>query len=326
MSDFAQYLTAPMLMILGLVVGVAVVVATDAARARSPKVRIAARLHDVLDRQMSAGDLPLAQTQADVFMARKTGLRGAIIARFDDLSANIGGPKSVRLLLILTGASGFAVAIAAPRLLPVGPLEAAIAGFAIGAIVFYVGQGEMRRRWMIGFLDQLVEAVELLTRSVRAGNAVPAAIRMVSEELGAPVGPVFGRIADEDELGIELRRSLRAAAHRVALPDFHFLAVALVIQRETGGQLGESLDNLHLVLRKRKEARLKIQALTSEGRMSAIIVGVIPFLAAGAVYFINPAQMMLLLEPGLGQTMLMIAGGLLGVGFLTVRWMVKARP
>jgi Flp pilus assembly protein TadB len=198
--------------------------------------------------------------------------------------------------------------------------------FGAAFAAFLIVRGEMRRRWMIAFLDLLVEAVELLTRSVRAGYAVPAAIRMVGKEIQAPVGPVFARIADEDDLGIEMRQALRNAAQRVALPDFTFLAIAMVIQRETGGQLGDSLDNLHMVLRKRKEARLKVQALTAEGRMSANIVGAIPFVAFGGVYMLNPEQTMRLFEPGLGQTMLFAAGAMLTIGLVIVRWIVKAQP
>jgi Flp pilus assembly protein TadB len=257
---------------------------------------------------------------------KRRGLKGAVAGWFADTSANIGGPKAMRLLFAISLVVGLGVAfvilaIARP---PVPTAVAIWLGSTLGA--FLIVRGEMRRRWMIAFLDLLVEAVELLTRSVRAGYAVPAAIRMVGKEIQAPVGPVFARIADEDDLGIEMRQALRNAAQRVALPDFTFLAIAMVIQRETGGQLGDSLDNLHMVLRKRKEARLKVQALTAEGRMSANIVGAIPFVAGGGVYMLNPEQTMRLFEPGLGQTMLFGAGAMLGIGLVIVRWIVKAQP
>jgi Flp pilus assembly protein TadB len=299
----------------------------DHRAAHSPAARTAARLAAMAARGQ-AGEVGAAAAllDADVFNVRRRGLKGAVTGWFADTSANIGGPKAMRLLFAVSLAAGVGVAVLIVSIArPSAPVALAI---WLGATVaaFLIVRGEMRRRWMIAFLDLLVEAVELLTRSVRAGYAVPAAIRMVGKEIQAPVGPVFARIADEDDLGIEMRQALRNAAQRVALPDFTFLAIAMVIQRETGGQLGDSLDNLHMVLRKRKEARLKVQALTAEGRMSANIVGAIPFVAGGGVYMLNPEQTMRLFEPGLGQTMLFGAGAMLGVGLVIVRWIVKAQP
>jgi Flp pilus assembly protein TadB len=318
----------PLLPLLGgLGLGLALALWLDHRAAHSPAARTAARLAAMAARGQ-AGDIGAgaAVLDADVFNVRRRGLRGAVAGWFADTSANIGGPKAMRLLMGISIVAGVAVAVlivslARPAL---ATALAAWLGATVGA--FLIARGEMRRRWTIAFLDLLVEAVELLTRSVRAGYAVPAAIRMVGKEIRAPVGPVFARIADEDDLGIEMRQALRNAAQRVALPDFTFLAIAMVIQRETGGQLGDSLDNLHAVLRKRKEARLKIQALTAEGRMSANIVGAIPFVAGAGVYMLNPEQTMRLLEPGLGQTMLFGAGAMLGVGLVVVRWIVKAQP
>lgn len=322
----AQLQTAPVLIALALVVGLAFVLVLDARLRNSPRARTSARLDAMLSHALGGDEAASAVQDADVFAVRKKGLRGAILRWIDQTAANIGGRRALNALFAIAGvAGGGAAAFAA--LGPGMPAAQALGvGAGAGLLAFWVARGEMRRRWMISFLDQLVEGVELLTRSVRAGYAVPAAIRMVGREIGAPVGPVFAQIADEDDLGVDMRRALRSAARRVDLPDFTFLAIAMVIQRETGGQLGDSLDNLHMVLRKRKEARLKVQALTAEGRMSAMIVGAIPFVAGVGVYLLNPDQTMKLFQPGLGQTMLTVAGGMLTTGLLVIRWMVKAQP
>jgi Flp pilus assembly protein TadB len=315
----------PLLAALGL--GLLLVLWLDHRATHGPKARTALRLAAMAARgQAGEAGAGAAVLDADVFNVRRRGLRGAVAGWFADTSANIGGPKAMRLLFSLSIATGLGVAILLVAFVqPSAPtLLSAWLGASFAA--FLIVRGEMRRRWMIAFLDLLVEAVELLTRSVRAGYAVPAAIRMVGKEIQAPVGPVFARIADEDDLGIEMRQALRNAAQRVALPDFTFLAIAMVIQRETGGQLGDSLDNLHMVLRKRKEARLKLQALTAEGRMSANIVGAIPFIAFAGVYMLNPEMTSRLFEPGLGQTMLFGAGAMLSIGLIVVRWIVKAQP
>jgi Flp pilus assembly protein TadB len=310
-----------------LALGLGVVAALDHRATNGPKARTEARLAAMAAR--TGGGRPgqgAAQMDADVFIARRRGLRGHVMGWIADTADGIGGRRALLNAALIAVAAGLAVAGAA-RAVAGAHATTMLALWAAGsAIAFHLVLGEMRRRWTIAFLDLLVEAVELLTRTVRAGYAVPAAIRMVGREIAAPVGPVFARIADEDDIGIEMRSALRGAARRIDLPDFTFLAIAMVIQRETGGQLGDSLDNLHLVLRKRKEARLKIQALTAEGRMSAMIVGAIPFVAGGGVYLLNPEQTGLLFEPGLGQTMMAFAAGMMGVGFVVIRWMVKPRP
>jgi len=325
-SALIDALTGPALIVIALAVGAAFVIALDARLRNSPRARTAARLDAMLSHAMGGEETGAAALDADVFSVRKVGLRGATIRWLDRTAANIGGRKALRTLFAIAAITGLGAGTFAALGPGMAPAHALGVGAAAGLLAFWVVQGEMRRRWMISFLDQLVEGVELLTRSVRAGYAVPAAIRMVGKEIGAPVGPVFSQIGDEDYLGVDMRQALRSAARRVDLPDFTFLAIAMVIQRETGGQLGDSLDNLHMVLRKRKEARLKVQALTAEGRMSAIIVGAIPFVAGAGVYLLNPEQTMKLFQPGLGQTMLMGAGGMLTTGLLVIRWMVKAKP
>lgn len=322
----AAFLAGPFPILALLATAAAGVLWYDWRLRNSPAARTVARLTALSTRAVSGAEQASAAVEADVFLATRRGLRGAVLGWLGDISANIGGRRTLRILFALAAVVGVAAFYGARTVAGLTPLTAALAGLAGAVAAFWVVQAELRRRWMIAFLDQLVEAVELLTRSVRAGYAVPAAIRMVGKEVGAPVGTVFGQIADEDDLGIEMREALRNAARRVDLPDFTFLAIAMVIQRETGGQLGDSLDNLHMVLRKRKEARLKVQALTAEGRMSAIIVGAIPFVAGAGVYFMNPEQTALLFRPGTGQTMLTVAGGLMAVGMVIIRWMVKARP
>lgn len=323
--DAGALLSGPLPYIAALLVAATGVLLLDGAMKNSPRARTAARIAAMSARAQAGGE-ETADAEAEVFFARRRGVLGVVGGWLADVSANIGGRATLRNLFVLAALVGTGLAIAGRAVAGLGPLEAVALGLLGGAGAFYVVQAELRRRWMIAFLDQLADAVELLTRSVRAGYAVPAAIRMVGREVGPPVGDVFGQIADEDDLGIEMREALRHAAHKVNLPDFTFLAIAMVIQRETGGQLGDSLDNLHTVLRKRKEARLKLQALTAEGRMSAIIVGAIPFVAGAGVYAMNPEQTSLLFEPGTGRTMLGAAGGLMLVGMLIVRWMVKARP
>lgn len=320
-------LTAPALIVALLAAVSVIVIIIDRAQANSPKARLFTRLDAIMNRFVNAETVVNTRIEHQrIFRQRPRGVIAGIRQRLANLSINVGGRKALGILLAVTVLAGLGGAFMSSRFLGFPPAVDALIGIGGGAAVFRMLRGEMQRRWMIRFLDQLVEAVELLGRSVRSGYSAPAAIRMVGKEIGEPVGPIFTQISDEDDLGIDLRLALRSAAARVGLPDFTFLIVALVMQRETGGQIAESLDNLHFVLRKRREARIKIRALTAEGRMSANVVAAIPFATAGMLWMMNPDQFTPMLEPGLGQTMMLIAGGLLAIGIAITRWMVNARP
>lgn len=320
-------LTAPAMIVALLAVVALLVIVVDRAQANSPKARLHARLDALMNRFVSAETTVNTRIEHQrIFRERPRGVIAGLRQRLADLSVNVGGRKQLFILLVVTAVAGLGGAFLSARFLGLAPAMDALIGLGGAAAVFRMLRGEMQRRWMIRFLDQLVEAVELLGRSVRSGYSAPAAIRMVGKEIGEPVGPIFTQISDEDDLGIDLRLALRSAAGRVGLPDFTFLIVALVMQRETGGQIAESLDNLHFVLRKRREARIKIKALTAEGRMSANVVAAIPFATAGMLWMMNPDQFTPMFEPGPGQTMMLIAGGLLTTGILVTRWMVNARP
>jgi Flp pilus assembly protein TadB len=301
----------------------AAVLAADWLRGASPRARAQARLGQVLRRAaVSHDDEPEG---GSLFLAQRRGLRGRLSAWLAELSIGVGGASGLRLLW--GGAAGSAIAgtVVASGALGLPAPMAAGAGLGAGFVGFRAIEAQLRRRWSIAFLDQLVEAVELMTRSVRSGFTPGAAIRIVSAELGAPVGPVFARIADEDELGVDLRQSLRRAARRVRLPDFSFLAVALILQRETGGQLADTLDGLHLMLRRRRETRLKLHALTSEGRMSATILSLLPFVAGAGVAIASPDEFARLFTTPLGERMLAVGGAMLAVGVAVMRWMAAPR-
>lgn len=322
----ASHLVAVGLMLGALVAGLAALWVIDALAGARPRARLNQRLAEVMSRvstRIADAEAPGARS---MFLAQRRGLRGRLALWLADLSIAIGGAGPFRALIGITFAAAAAGAVAASALVGLPAPVAALAGAAVGAVAFNMARAEMRRRWAVAFLDRMVDAVELLARSVRSGFTPGAAIRIVSREIDAPVGPVFGRIADEDELGLDLRVSLRRAAARIGLSDFNFLAVALIMQRETGGQLADTLDNLHLMLRKRREARLRIAALTSQGRTSAMILGVLPFVAGAGVAMTAPDQFALLFTPGLGQTLVTTGLGLLIVGALVMRWMVTPRP
>ncbi len=135
------------------------------------------------------------------------------------------------------------------------------------------------------------EAVDLIVRALRAGLPIQEAIANVARDIKDPVGTIFKRAQQEIHLGVPLETALWRVAKTVRTDEFNFLIVALSIQRETGGNLAETLSNLADVLRKRAQMKLKIRAMSSESKASAYIVGSLPFVVFSLVYMINPSYM-----------------------------------
>jgi Flp pilus assembly protein TadB len=236
---------------------------------------------------------------------------------------HLGGARTVNLLALGAAATALVTAV----------LLAAVAGFALTtSLVGGLGVGlggallvlrELDRRWQIAFLENFNDAIDLIIRAVRSGIPVNEAIRQAGGEVNEPVCGEFRRIADSIDLGVDMRDALRGAADRVSLPDFDFFVVCLVLQRETGGQLTDTLEGLTHILRRRKEIRLKVRALTAEGRMTAMIVGALPLVVAGLMYMLDPDHIMRLTQPGLGRGMLYYGLGSMAVGVLVINQLTR---
>lgn len=173
------------------------------------------------------------------------------------------------------------------------------------------------------FLRSFPEAIDLIVRGLRSGLPVSESIVQVATELPEPVSSVFTNISNTMKLGVPLEKALLETAKRLELREFYFFTTSIVLQRETGGNLSEILNNLSDVLRSRFMMKMKIHAITSEARASSVIIGSLPFIVAGAVMFLSPKYLRPLIdEPG-GNQALMVAFGMLGFGLWTMRRMAR---
>jgi len=137
------------------------------------------------------------------------------------------------------------------------------------------------------FTKQFPEAMDLMVRGLKSGLPVNECISNVAKEMSAPTGVEFQKITDAMRLGKQLEEALWETADRLDTPDFKFFVISLVVQRETGGNLAETLGNLSNILRSRQAMKLKVRALSSEAKASAWIVGLLPFIMLGAILAIN---------------------------------------
>jgi tight adherence protein B len=159
----------------------------------------------------------------------------------------------------------------------------------IGGPHFVVGK--MIKRRLAKFNTNFPDAIELMVRGLRSGLPITETLGIVAGEVIGPVGVEFRMVTDKMKIGRTMESALQDTADRLGTPEFQFFVITLAIQRETGGNLAETLSNLSDVLRKRAQMKLKIRAMSSESKASAYIVGSLPFIVFGLVYMINPHYM-----------------------------------
>ena len=161
--------------------------------------------------------------------------------------------------------------------------------FGVGGPHFVIGR--MIKKRVAKFNTNFPDAIELMVRGLRSGLPITETLGIVAGEIPGPVGVEFRMVADKMKIGRTMEAALQDTADRLGTPEFQFFVITLAIQRETGGNLAETLSNLADVLRKRAQMKLKIRAMSSESKASAYIVGSLPFVVFGLVYMINPRYM-----------------------------------
>jgi tight adherence protein B len=182
-----------------------------------------------------------------------------------------------------------------------------------------------RSRRLKAFAAQLPDALEMLSRGLRSGQSMVFGFSMVANEMPTPISKEFGRVFEEQNLGISLEESLRGMANRIPNLDLKFFVTAVVLQRQTGGDLAEILDKIGSLIRDRFRIWGQIQALTGEGRLSGVILLGLPFVLFLAVYQLNPAYLMTLFTDPLGKQMLGIAVFMQILGALCIRKIVNIK-
>jgi tight adherence protein B len=213
--------------------------------------------------------------------------------------------------------AGFLLSKTNPVLLIV--LAVAIAGTPL---LWLLRQANQRRK---AFEDKLPEALDHISRALRAGQSLTSAMGSVGKEFPDPIGQEFKTVFDEISFGISFKDAIGQLAERVKSNDLNFFVISLMIQHETGGNLTELLDSLAKTIRERFKLRGKISTLSSEGRTSALVLGSMPFILTGVLMLVNPGYISMLWTTPQGRNLLLIAGVLMTVGFLVLDRMTKIK-
>ena len=183
--------------------------------------------------------------------------------------------------------------------------------FAIGFII---------KRRLAKFNSNFPDAIELMVRGLRSGLPITETMGIVASEIIGPVGVEFRMVVDKMKIGRTMEAALQDTADRLGTPEFQFFVITLAIQRETGGNLAETLSNLADVLRKRAQMKLKIRAMSSESKASAYIVGALPFVVFTMVWMINPTYMQ-----GFFTDQRLMVAGMFGLVWMSIGGFIMAK-
>jgi tight adherence protein B len=203
------------------------------------------------------------------------------------------------------------------------PLLAAIGAGAVTGVLplFYVLNAKRKR--MSRFEQQLPDALDLMGRALRAGHAFPGALKMVGDEMPEPVAGEFRTTFDELNYGISLHDALKNQATRLPSDDLRYFIIAVLIQRETGGNLTELLDSISALIRARLRLMGTIRVLSAEGRFSAWILGILPFALSAILNIINPKFMSILWTDPTGLKMLWTMMVIMVIGIFWMRRVIR---
>ena len=215
---------------------------------------------------------------------------------------------SIVLFYLISGFMGWGRIIAVPLSIMVG----------LGLPHFVTGI--MGNRRIKKFIGNFPEAIDTMCRGIRSGLPITESIGAVGREMPDPIGIEFHRISDGVRMGKSLEDAMWEVARRIDTPEFRFLIIAMAIQKETGGNLAETLGNLADLIRKRRQLRLKIKAMSSEAKASAMIIGSLPFIMFLLLLIVNPAYVMVLIDHTGGRILLGI-----GITWMTMGWLVMLK-
>lgn len=239
-----------------------------------------------------------------------------IAASLERLLEQAGLPWTARG--VVYSAVGFGIVAASLAWLVTASPSATMVALLLGGLVPLLHVKRKRAARLRKVEEQLPETIDLLGRSIRAGHSVFNGLRLVAEEGSDPIASEFRRVFDEQRYGMPLEESLLGLARRLDLVDVRVMVVAILIQREVGGNLAEILDKLSSLIRTRFHLRRQLQVYTAQGRLSGVVLGALPIAMGGIIFMMSPEYILPLFQLPAGRMMLFAAVGMQLVGYFWI--------
>jgi len=265
-------------------------------------------------RQISYSDVALLDN-----LFRKVGFTRRLRSTIAQANSSWTVGRLIATTLLIFAVSAWLATVLVPS---------AILGLTLAAglaLLPYISVVVQRRRRLHKFEETLPDAIDLMSRGLRAGHSVGATIEMVSQEVADPTGSEFRKTFEQQNFGLPFREALEDLARRVPLPDLQFMVTAILVQKETGGNLAEILDKTGNVIRERARLKGQLQVYTAQGRLTSWILGLLPFIMFVLLSLVNPNYTRVLVEDPLGQQLVMVGMALMVLGFYVIRRIVDIK-
>jgi tight adherence protein B len=284
----------------------------------------ARRLGAVRMRHSDSADVKVEQQMKKAVAARRPLVMSAKaqMSRMDRLRLRMQQTgKHWTVKQYFSASAGIAVVVFGIMLVRGYPLSLALPiGVVAGLGLPHFAIGYLIKKRITKFTSSFPDAIDLLVRGLRSGLPVSETLGVVAREIPGPVGEEFKLVTEKIRIGKAMEDALQDTAERLGTPEFQFFVITLAIQRETGGNLSETLNNLADVLRKRAQMKLKIRAMSSESKASAYIVGSLPFFVFGMISWVNPGYL-----AGFYYEPRLIIAGLVGAVWMSIGVFIMAK-
>ena len=295
-------------------------------RPKESQKQLQARFASVLAKPTATGQLNV------IALSEAPGLGG----RFEQLLSKYGYTEQIAQLLGAAGSKrsvgsfaslsiGIALACGALAHVLVTMLAITVTAFLIGAVLPYCALLIRRSRRTLAFNTALPDAIDLMARALRAGHSVSSSLELVGEQSVAPVGAEFLQVFQQQQCGIPFREALLQMGARVPSQDLKFLITAILVQKETGGDLTEILTRTTHVIRERVRIEAEVKVYTAQGRLTGWILGALPIVMLGIISLINPGYCNVLFQDPVGQKLLYAGGVCIVIGCFIISRIVDIR-
>ena len=249
--------------------------------------------------------------------------RSSVISRLDRLvlQANAKYPTGVYILMVFVlFMLGFFIGAVSSRAI----FLRFVLGLLMGSLPLYYLHIQKQRR-LRRFQEQLPDALDMIARALKAGHALTGGFQMVAQEFGEPIKKEFSKVVDEINFGVSYDDALRNLSERIDSTDLRFFGMSVIIQRQTGGNLAEILENISSLIRERMRLLGRIRVLSAEGKMSAIVLVVLPFAIVFVMANINPNYLPTLLNDPIGNILMAVSLGMMAAGILVMKKMIAIK-
>ena len=271
----------------------------------------------------AAIDIVKKKILSDIPWLNKKLIEFHFFARLERLRSEANAPHPTGVYVILSAALFFGGVLMA-NMMRISFFAMVIPSLLLATAPFF-HLSHKRKKRMEQFERQLPEALELVARSLKAGHAFTGGLRLVAEEFEDPVGPEFKAVLDEVNFGIGVPEALMNLARRIENEDLKFFVVSVIVQRETGGNLAEILENLSRLIRERCKFQGRVRVLSAEGRMSAKVLVAMPFAVVGFLYVTNREYIKVLFTDPLGTIVISVGLTMMALGSIAIKKIVTLK-